>query len=57
MDNNKEDDINPGLFKSHKNLRRTKTSTLINAYLNKNTEEENLNEEEKNTKKKKGSKK
>ena len=55
MDNNKEDDINPGLFKSHKNLRRTKTS--INAYLNKNTEEENLNEEEKNTKKKKGSKK
>ena len=55
MDKNKEDEINPGLFKSHKNLRRMKTS--INPYINKNTEDEDLNEEEKNTKKKKNSKK
>ena len=53
MDNNKEDEINPGIFKSQQNLKRMKTS--INPYINKNTEEEDLYEE--NTKKKKGYKK
>ena len=58
MDNNKEDGINPGLFKSQKNLRRMKTmKTSINPYLNKITEAEDLYQEEKEKKKKKNIKK